>query len=228
VPARSDELTFGEVVERGGVREQASLATREVIRRSNAEGAEAARVHLFVISCDTCTAPKACCTFVTTAYLYEALPIASRLVRERRDTPALRKRLRDAADAMETSRSLDYRRPCVFLDEAERCTIYEDRPSVCGTHLVSSPAEQCAQAGGRVEKVVAPLQESAPPQFAQVLGDSIGLESIGMHYFGAMPRMVLLCLEAWSRPDYVRYLAKHGRVAAERFRKLRERVSPAT
>ena len=209
-------LTFGEVVEAGGVREQASLATREVIKRSNDEAAEDARVHLYVLSCDTCTATKACCSFVTTAYLYEAMPIAARLIREKRDTPALRKRLRDAADAMESTRSADYRRPCVFLDPAERCTIYEDRPSVCGTHMVSSPAERCAQPDGKVEKIVAPLQESAPPQFAVLLGESVGLEDIGMHYFGVMPRMVLLCLEAWGRADYARFLAKHVRAAAER------------
>jgi Fe-S-cluster containining protein len=216
--AKDRDLSFGEVVEAGGVREQASLATREVIRRSNADAAEDARVHLYVISCDTCTAEKACCSFVTTAYLYEALPIAARLVRERRDTPALRKRLRDAADAMESTRSHDYRRPCVFLDPAQRCSIYEDRASVCGTHLVSSPPERCAQPDGRVEKILAPLQDAAPPELAVVLGECLGLEDIGLHYFGAMPRMVLLCLEAWGRTDYVRFLAKHVRVAAERFR----------
>lgn len=214
-------MKFGEIVELGGVREQASLATREIIRRSNAEAAEDARVHLYVISCDTCTAPKACCSFVTTAYLYEAMPIAARLVRERRDTPALRKRLRDAADRMETTRSVEYRRPCVFLDASERCTIYEDRPSVCGTHLVSSPAEQCARPDGKVEKLLAPLQDAAPPEIAQVLAESVGLEPIGMHYFGVMPRMVLLCLEAWGREDFERFLARQVRAAAERYQKHR-------
>lgn len=215
------ELTFGDVVASGGVIEQAGLATREVIRRSNAEAAEEARVHLIVISCDTCTASKACCSFVTTAYLYEAIPVAARLIRDGRDTPGLRKRLRDAADAMETTQSHAYRKPCVFLDADQRCTVYEDRPSVCGTHLVSSPSERCSEPAGKVEKFLAPLQQSAPPELAQILGDAIGLEPIGSHYFGVMPRMVLLCLEAWSRPDYVRFLAKHGRAAAERFQKLR-------
>ena len=76
--ATTRALTFGEIVERGGVLGQASRVTQDVIRRSNAGAAEHARVHLYVITCDTCTATKACCSYVTTAYLYEAIPIAAR------------------------------------------------------------------------------------------------------------------------------------------------------
>ncbi len=220
--ARTDgQLTFGEIVEGSGVCAQASTVTREVIGRSNADAAEDARVHLYVISCHDCTAAKACCSFVTTAYLYEAMPIAARLVRERRDTPALRKKLKAAADAMETTRSLDYQRPCLFLDATERCTIYEDRPSVCGTHLVSSPAVACSAPDGRVEKILAPLQESAPPRFAEILAADLGLEPIGVPYFGVLPRMVLLCLEAWPRPDYASFLAERCQAAADRYRASR-------
>ena len=211
-----DRLTFGEIVEGGGVREQASRVTRDVIRRSNADAAEDARVYLYVISCDTCTATKACCSCVTTAYLHEAIPIAARLVREGRDTPALRKKLRDAAEKMETTSPDDYTSPCVFLDAAERCTIYDDRPGVCGTFLVSSPPERCATRGD-VVTIRAPLQDTVPPDLAVRIALDLGLEPIGTQYAGMMPRMVLLCLEAWPRHDYVRFLARHGRLAAERF-----------
>ena len=201
-------LTFGELVERGGVREHTSRVTRDVIRRSNDAAREDARVYLQVITCDTCTATKACCAVITTAYLAEALPIAARLIGEGRDTPALRARLRDAAAAMEGS-SLDaYAAPCVFLDAAERCSIYDDRPSVCGTHVVSSDARLCATPGAEVIAYHAPLQDTVPGEHAAALIRNLGLDDIGTQYFGVLPRMVLLCLEAWPRRDYVRFFAR--------------------
>ncbi|HUQ04729.1 MAG TPA: YkgJ family cysteine cluster protein [Kofleriaceae bacterium] len=213
-------LTFGEIAERGGVCAQASRVTRDVVVRSNAAAADDARVHLYVISCDTCAVTKACCSYVVSAYLYEAIPIAARLVREGRNTPALRKQLRDAAERMESVGPLGHVGPCVFLDAAERCSIYEDRPSVCGTHLVSSPAEHCANVGGDVTAIAAPLQESLPPETAVAIAEDLGLEPIDTQYFGVMPRMVWLCLEAWPRTDYVKFLARHGRAAAARVAKL--------
>lgn len=218
--AATRALTFGEIVERGGVFEQATRVARDVIRRSDASAAEQARVHLYVITCDTCTATKACCSYVTSAYLFEAIPIAARLIREHRDTPALRKKLRDVAEQMESERSLGFVSPCVFLDAAERCTIYEDRPSVCARHLVSSPAEQCAIPGGDVAAIQAPLSPDPRSQTAVDVADSLGLEPIGTQYCGLMPRMVLICLEAWPRRDFVRFLAKHGREAAQRMQAL--------
>lgn len=92
--------------------------------------AGSARTQLSVISCHGCTAPKGCCHHRVTAWLHEGVPIAQRLRHEQRDTPALRDALRDAAVLM-ARRDSAYSRPCVFLDAAERCTIYDDRPSVC-------------------------------------------------------------------------------------------------
>ena len=34
-------------------------------------------------------------------------------------------------------------RKCVFLDEANRCQVYKDRPSVCRTNAVLGDADQC-------------------------------------------------------------------------------------
>ncbi len=206
-------LTFGELVERGGVREHVSRVTRDVIQRSNQQAAEDARVHLQVITCDACTAAS-CCSAITTAFLAEAIPIAARLIREGRDTPALRAQLRRTADAMEASSLFEYETPCVFLDAARRCSIYDDRPSACGTHLVSSPAELCAKPDAEVMAYHAPLQDTVPGEHAAALIVTLGLEHIGTQYFGVMPRMVWMCLEAWPRRDYVRFLARHGRAAA--------------
>jgi hypothetical protein len=65
------------------------------------------------------------------------------------------------------------------------------------------------------------MQDSVPPEIAVIAAENLGLEPIGVQYFGVMPRMVLLALEAWPRRDYARYLAKHQRAAAARFQKLR-------
>lgn len=218
-------LTLGEVAEGGGVRDHASRVTRDLIRRSNETAAGDARVHLYVISCDTCTSTKACCAYVVTAYLYEAIPIAARLMRERRDTPALRKRLRDAAARMEAVGADGHVGPCVFLDAAERCTIYDDRPAACGAHLVSSPAERCARPDGEVTAIAAPLLEAVQPETAEAIAEALGLAPIDAPYFGALPRMVLLCLEAWARPDYARFLGKHGRAAAAAIAVMAARTS---
>jgi hypothetical protein len=89
---------------------------------------------------------------------------------------------------------------------------------------VSSPAEQCARLGGDVTVAPAPLSDDAQSESAVEIADSLGLEPIGTQYCGMLPRMVLICLEAWPRRDFVRFLAKHGRAAAQRMQAL----APAT
>ena len=44
-------------------------------------------------------------------------------------------------------------RGCLFLDDEGRCTVYEDRPSVCRTNFVVSEAENCSTQDG-VSKTV--------------------------------------------------------------------------
>ncbi len=207
--------TLGELVEQLGLVGKLSQSTRQVITESNALAVEHVRVHLTVISCFTCTAPKTCCSRMVGAYLYEAVPIVARLVRDGRDTPELRGQLRAAAHALETGRKATYARPCVFLDADERCSIYEDRPSICGTSLVTSPAEACSAPGAsKIEKIVTPLQRTVPPQLADQFSALVGLRPIGTNYYGALSRVVLLCLEAWSRRDYVTFLAERALPAA--------------
>ena len=210
--------TFGEMVEAAGLIGKTSHATRTIIGETNAAVVEHVRVHLQVVSCFDCTAPKACCSLTTSAYLYEAVPIVARLVREGRDTPELRERLRIAAHLMETTPKASYQRPCVFLGDGERCTIYEDRPSVCGTHLVSSPATACSDPSvANVSKLAGSLQDAVPPQLEEQFRIEAGLRRIDQRYRGVLPRMVLLCLEAWSRRDYVTFLAERGLGAAHRY-----------
>jgi len=208
--------TFGEMLAQQGLVEKVSGATRQIIDLTVGAVTADARVHLTVISCFTCTAPKACCALVTMAYLYEVVPIAARLLREGRDTPELRERLRLAAHRMETAGKA-HQKPCVFLGADERCTIYEDRPSLCGTHLVTSPPGDCGGGTGSVEALLGPIQREVPPQLEEQFRIDAGLRRIDRLYLGALPRMVLLCLEAWPRRDYVTFLAERGLAAAHRY-----------
>ncbi len=98
--------TFAEVIERMGLIEKTSGLTRELIADINTAAAEHARVTLSVVSCYTCDAPKACCSLLTSAYLYEVVPIAARLIREGRDTPELRAQGRVRAAGRKHARTM--------------------------------------------------------------------------------------------------------------------------
>lgn len=211
--------TFGEALERQGLVQAIAPRTRDVIARSNAAAAAHARTHLRVISCFDCTAPKTCCWMVTGAYLHEGVAIAARLLDEGRDTPTLRRALHVAAERMETSDQVEYRQPCEFLGDDERCTVYDDRPSVCGAHLVTSAAAACSDPSATtVSALVGTLHTDLPRDAAEQFRAALGLPALDVPYRGALPRMVLLALEAWGRRDYVAFLAEHARPALHRYR----------
>jgi Fe-S-cluster containining protein len=212
--------TFGEMLAASGLIADASGATREVISGASANVVEHARVHLQVVSCLACTATKACCHLKTRAYLHEAVPIVARLRAEQRDTPELRAALKDAAHYMETVAKQKHARPCVFLGDGELCSIYEDRPSVCGTHFVSSPATECAGHVGNIQALRSMPHEQMAPQIEEQFVMRAGLRRIDRRYSGALPRMVLICLEAWDRRDYATFLADRCLPAAHRFAKI--------
>lgn len=211
--------TFGEELDRQGLVEATVRRTRESTTQSNAAATEHARVSLHVISCFDCTAPKSCCTMVTGAYLHEGVAIAARLVDEGRDTPELREALHASAAGMERSDEAEYRRPCVLLGADERCTVYEDRPSVCGAHLVTSPALACSDPEATtVSAIAGTVHVDVPREIAEQFRVALSLPPLGVPYRGALPRMVLLALEAWHRHDYATFLAEHVRPAVHRYR----------
>ena len=111
------------------------------INAASGRGAVAAGTQLrLAVSCATCTAQKTCCWSLVVARLYEGVIVADELRRTQRDTPALRERLRTAAEAMEAASPYAWRTPCVFLGEGERCTVYGVRPTSCGGFIVPSPS----------------------------------------------------------------------------------------
>jgi hypothetical protein len=156
---------------------------------------------------------------VTGAYLHEGVAIAARLLDEGRDSPDLRRSLFDAADAMERSDQIEYRRPCVLLGVDERCTVYDDRPSVCGAHLVTSPAPACSDPSATtVSAISGTAHVELPGATAEQFRVALAMPALDVPYRGALPRMVLLALEAWHRHDYVAFLAEHVRRAVHRYR----------
>jgi hypothetical protein len=214
-PARAEGPTLGQVVTSTGLLAKIQMTTRSIISRSVAEADEQGRVMLRVVSCHTCTAPKACCSLHTAIFFYEALPIAARLIAEGRDTPELRTALRVSAEAMENTPRPVYNRPCVLLDAEERCTVYTDRAAACGVALVYSPAEACSQRGS-VDAYTGQLHNELGPKVEEGVRAELGLPDREYRYIGVLPRMVLLALQAWNRADFARFLAQHVPTAAQR------------
>lgn len=215
--------TFGEMLAASDLLEASSLATREIIAGFDEAVAENERKQLFVVSCRTCTAKKACCYLKAEAYLHEAIVIVARLLRENRDTPELRQQLKEAAHHMETTPKMLQARPCVFLGSDERCTIYEDRPGTCGFHFVSSPPEQCSDPSIPVTAIRDERQDLLPQQIEEQFVAQAGLRRLDIPYSAVLPRMVLICLEAWDRRDYVPFLAERCLPAAHRFDQITAR-----
>ncbi|MBA3462332.1 MAG: YkgJ family cysteine cluster protein [Deltaproteobacteria bacterium] len=208
-------LTFGEVIRNRNLVWSTSKATRTLIRDTEAYTREAAKVSLQVVSCFDCNATKACCSVVVGAYFHEVVPIVDRLRKEGRDTPELRAELAAAADEMETRSPDEYRRPCALLDAQERCTVYDQRPAECGTTFVSSPAMQCSDPDASVQKYLPPYRARSQ-EAERVFESEARLIPLRGPYVGALPRMVLLCLEAWDRSDYAQFLAEQIPIVAQR------------
>lgn len=208
-----DGPTLGEVVAERELATKTSWATRRIIAGADEFVRNSARVQLSVVACDTCAVAKACCTLRTRAWLFEGLPIAARLRREGRDTPALREELRTAARLMDAPGQ--YRRRCAFLDPADRCSVYDDRPTVCGTTYVSSDPAQCGVEGGTVKKYLHPFGEAAATAQA-AFEQELGLAPVPGGYLRTLPRVVLLCLEAWDRRDHVAFLQERLTATARR------------
>jgi Fe-S-cluster containining protein len=150
------------------------------------------------------------------SFFHEAVPIVERLRGEGRDTAELRAALSISAQEMESRSPDDYRRPCAFLDATERCTVYDQRPSECGTAFVSSPPIQCSDpAATSIQKYLPPEPHRAM-EIERTFEREARLIPLQGPYMGTLPRMVLLCLEAWDRTDYAQYLAEQIPLVAQR------------
>lgn len=159
------------------------------------------------VSCTRCEATKTCCWSMVVARLYEGVIIADRLRRTGRDTPALRGELAARAEAMEAASPRDWRTPCLFLDDQERCTIYDVRPSPCGIlHVYTDPA-WCTTRAGEIRGYVPREELALATELEEAFRDRLALrKKVGRRYLGVLPRMVLVALDAWDRTDFRDYL----------------------
>ncbi|CAN5729893.1 hypothetical protein BH11MYX3_BH11MYX3_36280 [soil metagenome] len=159
------------------------------------------------MQCSTCTATKACCASYVIVRLYEGLIIAEELKRTGRDTPELRTELAARAEAMEASKAMGWRTPCLFLDDGERCSVYAVRPTTCGQLYVYTPPELCNARSSQIMSYTPRNEVMAANQIEEAFRERLSLrKKVGRRYLGVLPRMVLVSLEAWDRSDFRDYL----------------------
>jgi Fe-S-cluster containining protein len=200
--------TLGEFVEQEGILD----SLRAVIADINTHAAtEATRIgkelKLPVVQCFDCNATKTCCHSFVVVRLYEGIVVAAALRAAGRDTPAMRDELRGRAEAMEAATPFEWRKPCLFLDERERCTVYDARPTSCGTLYVYSPPAHCSDRTKQVEAYIGAAEQAVAQQLEDQFRERMALrKKIGRRYVGVLPRMVLVALEAWDRIDYRDFL----------------------
>lgn len=176
--------------------------------RDSDRGARAVAKHnLLPMHCSTCTAAKACCSSFVLVRLYEGLVIADHLKRAGRDSAELREQLRVRAATMEATPVADWFTPCLFLDERERCTVYAVRPTTCAQLYVYTPPELCNARSSQIISYTPRSEVAAANQLEEAFRDRLSLRrKVGRRYFGVLPRMVLVSLEAWDRTDFREYL----------------------
>lgn len=200
--------TLGQFVEQEGILESLRAMIAEINARATKEAKAAGKQQkLPVVQCFTCDAKKACCHSLVVARLYEGIVVAAALRAEGRDTPALRDELRARAEAMEAASPYEWRVPCVFLDERERCTVYAARPTPCGTLYVYSPPAACNDGSAQVQAYIPHAEQVVARQIEDEFRERMALrKKVGRRYIGVLPRMVLVALEAWDRTDFRDYL----------------------
>ncbi|MGN6104939.1 MAG: YkgJ family cysteine cluster protein [Kofleriaceae bacterium] len=199
--------TLGEFVEQEQILGWVAGHVADIHRRAGRGARAAGKLHKLAVSCNTCTAPKTCCSSFVVARLYEGVLIAAELQRTGRDTPELREQLRVTAEAMEAAGSRHWNTPCLFLGARDRCSIYAVRPTTCGNFYVYTPPALC---NARSDDVVAYVQSeeiAAAIELENAFREKLALRlKVGRRYLGALPRMVLVALEAWHRSDFRDYL----------------------
>jgi Fe-S-cluster containining protein len=163
------------------------------------------------VSCHRCTEPG-CCYQKIGVHLWEVLPIARELIRQGRNTPELRAKLRETGDRMEaTSKSdwFDAHVPCVFL-ENKRCTIYSVRPVNCRTYFVFSPPEYCSAATGTEVAVLAneDILDRAV-LYGRDVHTAMGLRETNKRMLlASLPRALDIMLEALDRDDWREFIRR--------------------
>lgn len=199
--------TLGELVAEEKIIDWLTEQIAQNHRDSTSGAAAIGAHHKLTVQCAACTATKACCNSYVLVRLYEGLVIADHLKRSGRDTPELREGLRARADAMEAASVPAWATPCVFLDASERCTVYSVRPTTCAQLLVYTPPELCVARSSQIVSYTPRKEVEAANAVEEAFRERLALRrKVGRRYFGVLPRMVLVSLEAWDRTDFRDYV----------------------
>jgi Fe-S-cluster containining protein len=195
--------TLGQFVEEDGIVAWISAAVAEIHQFSNQQAKSAGKSLKLAVTCTSCKATKTCCWSVVTARFYEGVIIADRLKRTNRDTSEMREDLRARAEAMEAAMPQDFRTPCVFLGEGERCTIYDVRPAPCAILHVYTDPTWCTTREGEIRGYIAQEEHAMAAALEEEFRERMSLrKKVGKRYLGVLPRMVLVALETWDREDF--------------------------
>lgn len=199
--------TLGQFVEEEQILAWIAAAVTEINQRAARNARALGKQRRLAVSCADCAATKTCCWSMVVARLYEGVSVAGELVRTGRDTPALREELAARALQMETTPPREFRTPCLFLDARERCTVYDVRPTPCGSLFVYTPPLRCTTRDGEILGYQPNEEYAAATALEEDFRERLSLrKKIGRRYAGVLPRMVLVALEAWDRTDFRDYL----------------------
>lgn len=199
--------TLGQLLEEEQLLPWIAGAVGEIIGHAEQSAVKLGKRRSLTVSCTKCKATKSCCSSTVVARLYEGMLVAAELVRTGRDTPELRAELAARAAVMEATPPQEFRTPCAFLDEHERCTVYGARPVPCGTVLVYSDPVLCTTRAGEILGYVPAEEHAAATAFEEPFRERLALrKKVGRRYLGVLPRMVLVALEAWNRTDFRDFL----------------------
>jgi Fe-S-cluster containining protein len=199
--------TLGELVSEERIIDWLAEQVTQNHRDSDRGARDVATRNKLPMHCSTCRSTKACCSSYVLVRLYEGLIIAHELKRTGRDCAELRDQLRARAEAMEAGHAADWATPCLFLDERERCTVYDVRPTTCAQLYVYTPPELCIARSSQIISYTPRNEVAAANQVEEAFRERLSLRrKVGRRYFGVLPRMVLVSLEAWDRTDFREYL----------------------
>ncbi len=172
-------------------------------------------------TCGTCTT-AGCCYQSVSIPLFDAFPIARRLRREGKSTVEFRALLRKEGEEMESmdiGAWFDKKRPCLFLTDDKKCSVYEHRPRACANHFVVSPPANCSPpTNPDVTIGYIPQQPVTQESFRleAALQTSLGI-SLDQPMGGSLPKMVAVVLEALTKPwdEFSSYIEEHSKMTEE-------------
>jgi hypothetical protein len=85
--------------------------------------------------------------------------------------------------------------------------VYEVRPTTCAQLYVYTPPELCNARSNEIASYTPRAEVAAANDVEEAFRSRLSLRrKVGRRYFGVLPRMVLVSLEAWDRTDFRDYL----------------------